>query len=123
MPQHKPFSWKARLISFKYAGRGILTFFKKEHNARIHLAAAILAIVLGVFFHLNTTEWILIAGCIALVWIVEMINTCLEMAMDHFSPEYSESVKHIKDIAAAAVLVAAILAAITGGIIFIPKVF
>jgi len=123
MPQHKPFSWKARLRSFTYAGRGIFTFFKKEHNARIHLAAAIAAVISGFIFHLNGTEWIAILSCIALVWIAEMINTCLEIAMDHFSPEYSESVKHIKDIAAGAVLVAALLALVTGCIIFLPKLY
>jgi diacylglycerol kinase len=118
---HQPFSWKARFKSFVYAGRGILSFFRSEHNARLHLAATFIAAGLGFYCRLTHLEWIAILFCISLVWITEMLNTCVEKSMNHLSPQYSEAVKQIKDIAAGAVLVASIFAAITGCIIFIPK--
>jgi diacylglycerol kinase len=49
-----------------------------------------------------------------------MFNTVIEKIMDHLSPEYHPAVKWIKDVAAGAVLVAAVIALITGCIIFIP---
>jgi diacylglycerol kinase len=59
----------------------------------------------------------------ALVWITEIFNTCIEKVMDFVSPEYHPKVKVIKDIAAAAGLIMAIVAVIAGGMIFIPKLF
>jgi len=59
----------------------------------------------------------------ALVWITEILNTCIEKIMDFVHPEYHPKVKIIKDMAAAAVLIMAIVAVIVGGLIFIPKLF
>ncbi|BAV07833.1 diacylglycerol kinase (ATP) [Filimonas lacunae] len=116
------FSWKARLKSFVYAAQGIRTFFASEHNAWLHLAATVAAITLGFYYDITPKEWICVAGCITLVIVAEMVNTCIEKIMNHLSPEHHENVKQIKDIAAGAVLVAAIFAAITGCILFIPYI-
>ncbi len=115
------FSWKARLKSFTFSWAGIITFVKSEHNAWIHLAATIIAIITGFVLHISPKEWIAISGCITLVWVTEMINTAIEKIMNHLSPGYSIAVKDIKDIASGAVLVAAAFAVITGCIVFIPK--
>jgi diacylglycerol kinase len=117
----QPFSWKARLKSFNYAVRGIAAFMRSEHNAWIHLAASVTVCIAGFYYRLNKTEWIAVLFCIALVWITEMVNTCIEKIMNHLSPQHSEAVKQIKDIAAGAVLVAAVFAAITGCVIFVPR--
>jgi diacylglycerol kinase len=55
-----------------------------------------------------------------MVWITEMLNTVVEKIMDHLSPECHPRVKWIKDVAAGAVLISALVAAITGAVIFIP---
>lgn len=115
------FSWKARFKSFTYAWAGIITFIKSEHNAWIHLAATIIAITAGFVLHIQQGEWIAISGCITLVWVAEMVNTAIEKTMNHLSPERSEAVKDIKDIASGAVLLAAIFAAVTGCTVFIPR--
>jgi diacylglycerol kinase len=117
------FSWIARLNSFRYAGAGILYFFIKEHNARIHLGAAVMVLLLSYYFKISETELLMIIFFIALVWITEMLNTAIERIMDFLSPEIHPAVGIIKDIAAGAVLVASVAACVAGSIIFIPKLF
>jgi len=116
-----PLWWKARLKSFGYAWEGILCFFRNEPNARIHLGATVLVLVLSVTLEMQKWEVIAVVFSIAFVWIAEMINTAIEKAMDFISIEEHPQIKLIKDIAAGAVLVASIAAAVAGGFIFIPK--
>jgi diacylglycerol kinase (ATP) len=115
------FSWKARLKSFKYAWEGIVSFFRLEYNAQIHLAITVLVLVLSITLQLSKWEVIAVVFSIAIVWVVEMINTVIEKMMDFICIERHPQIKLIKDLAAGAVLVAAIAAAIIGCIIFIPK--
>lgn len=117
------FSWKRRAKSFVYAFSGVRSFFKYGHNARIHLAAALLVFLLALIVHISSTDWVVIIFAVALVWITEMINTTLEKSMDMISPEWHPQVKQVKDIAAGAVLVAAVAALSAGCFIFIPKIF
>jgi diacylglycerol kinase (ATP) len=116
------FSWKARGKSFVFAGAGILRFFRAEHNAWIHLGATCVVVVLSLVFHVSRMEAIALVFSVAFVWIAEMLNTAIEKIMDLVSPEYHPKVKVIKDVAAGAVLVAAVAALIAGAIIFIPKI-
>ena len=116
------FSLSARLKSFVYATRGIIDFFKKEHNAQIHLAVTVLVIILSVFLRLNKSETIAVVFSIALVWITEMVNTAIEKTMDFISLKRQPQIRVIKDLSAGAVLIAAIAAVIVGCIIFIPKI-
>jgi diacylglycerol kinase (ATP) len=115
------FSWKARLKSFVYAWEGIVSFFRKEHNAQIHLAATVLVLVLSVTLGINKWEAIAVVFSIAFVWITEMINTAIEKTIDFISIEKHPQIKLVKDIAAGAVLIASIAAVIVGCFVFIPK--
>ncbi len=116
------FSWKARGKSFVFAGRGIIVFFRYEHNARLHLIAFVVVIFSGWFFHLSATECLAVVFSSGLVFITEMINTAVEKSLNLFSPGWNAEVKIIKDIAAGAVLVAAVVSLVTAAIIFIPKI-
>jgi diacylglycerol kinase (ATP) len=116
------FSIRSRIKSFYFAGRGIRRFLQTEHNAWIHLAATIIVIAAAWFFKVSRPEAIALAGAIGLVWVAEMFNTCLERTMDLISKEEHPGIGFIKDIAAGAVLVAAIIAVIIGLLIFIPKI-
>lgn len=119
---HAPvFSVADRLKSFEYAFAGIKTFLVREHNARIHLAATILVITLMILFRIHGTKAVLLIQVTGLVWITEILNTCVENILDHVSPAKHPMVKYIKDISAGAVLVAAITAIFTGAFIFIPE--
>lgn len=115
------FSWKTRLKSFVYAWEGIVSFFKCEHNAQIHLAITFLVLVLSVTLGVNKWEAIAVVFSIAFVWVTEMINTVIEKTIDFISVERHPQIKLIKDIAAGAVLIASLAAVIVGLFIFIPK--
>ncbi|GEP95396.1 diacylglycerol kinase family protein [Chitinophaga cymbidii] len=110
-----------RLQSFAFAFSGLGAFLRSEPNGRIHLVATVAVIILAVVFHCNTGEWALLVIVMAMVWCTELLNTAIEKTMDHLSPDIHPRVKWIKDVAAGAVLVAAIAAAVVGGLIFIPK--
>lgn len=112
-----------RLVSFGYAINGIISFVRSEAHARIHAVATIVVVAAGCWYRITKPEWVWIVLAIALVWATEMINTVAEKIMDHLSPAQHPDVKFIKDVPAGAVLVAAIAAAITGAVVFIPYIF
>ena len=81
-----------------------------------------MVIVAGVTLKINTTEWSVVLILCGLVISLELINTAIENAVDLVTKEYNEKAKNAKDIAAGAVLFSAIIAAIIGFIIFLPKI-
>jgi len=115
------FSASSRLRSFKYAFSGLRTLLLHEHNSRIHLTAALLAVLMGILLHISPLEWTVLVGIIALVIITEILNSALEALADHVSPQFSPVIKMVKDYGAAAVLIASIASGIIGFIIFLPK--
>lgn len=117
----KGFSIGSRLKSFVYAFRGIGYLLRTQHNAWIHLGLTLLAFALGVWFSISQTEWILIILCIGIVFAAESFNTAIEQLCDARFTEYDKRAEIIKDTAAGAVLLVAIAAAITGLIIFLPR--
>jgi diacylglycerol kinase len=118
----KKFSFKSRLASFRFATIGLWSLLKYEHNSRIHLASAIIVVILGIILKLNSFEWSLIIILIGLVFITELLNSALESLADHTNPDWNELIKKSKDYSAASVLVSAIISAVIGAIIFIPKI-
>lgn len=117
------FSISNRVRSFKHALNGIRILFLEEHNARIHLFAILCVIVSGIFFRVSILEWISILLAVGLVFSLELINTTIENLADFVSPDYHDKIKKIKDLSAAAVLVAAVVAFIIGLLIFAPKIY
>lgn len=114
------FSIRKRIQSFKYAFNGIRLLFR-EHNPRIHVAAAALAIILGFSFRISIIEWIIVILLIGLVLAAEAVNSAIERLADRISLEKDPLLGEAKDLAAGAVLFCAIAAAAIGAIIFIPK--
>ena len=74
MTENKRFSIGDRLLSFGFAFQGLITFFKTQHNAWIHLLSAIVVIVLGFVYKVNNTEWCWLIISIAVVFVAEMFN-------------------------------------------------
>jgi undecaprenol kinase len=109
------------LKSFGYSFEGIKHAFKFGPNFRFHLVALILVLLLGWYFSLSAAEWLWISAVSAIVIMAELFNTAIEVLVDLVTPNIHPKAKIVKDVAAAAVLVSAILAAIVGLIIFIPK--
>ena len=114
------FSVSAFLRCIFYAGCGIAHTVKSQRNMQLHLIAATLVFITGLYLRIRLDEWLWIVLAIALVWITELVNSAFEYLCDLVQSEYHTAVKHTKDIAAGAVLVAVITAVIIGLIIFIP---
>lgn len=117
-----PFSVKARFASFKFAFEGIKTLLREEHNARVHLAAALAVILTGLLLNISRHDWGLLILAIALVWITEALNTAVEVVCNLITTERHPLVKKAKDVAAAAVLLSALAAAVVGLLVFVPYI-
>ena len=114
---------KKRFFAFKVAFQGLLLFFREGAHAKIHFLAAWLVVFLGWFFNISKTEWMVSLLCIALVLSLEAVNSAIEYLVDLASPDFHPLAKKSKDIAAAAVLIAAIFALIIGLLIFLPYLY
>ena len=112
-----------RLLSFKFAFKGLQDLFRSQPNARIHLAVAAAVLLIGLWLGLSMTEWAVIGLCIFGVLAAEAFNTALEYLTDLVSPEYHVLAGKIKDAAAAAVLLVAIGTALAGLCILGPKIW
>jgi diacylglycerol kinase len=118
----KKISLTKRLKSFQYAFNGLRILIREEPNARIHIAIALLVILLGFILKISLPEWIAVILCIGSVISLELINSAIENLADFVSPEKHAKIKRIKDLSAATVLIGAVVASIIGLIIFVPKI-
>lgn len=114
------FTFTGRIKSLMYALRGISLMIASQHNAWIHLLITALVFVAGAYFRITRFEWAVIVLSIVTVWAAESLNTAFEFLADVASPEFHPLVEKAKDVAAGAVLIAAIGALIVGIMIFGP---
>ena len=105
--------------SFGFAFKGIQEVWK-ERNFKLHIISTFVAILMGFVFNISSIEWIIVLFCIGLVLSMELVNTAIEEIVNFISPEYHVKAGKIKDLAAAAVLIASIAVFIIALIIFIP---
>jgi len=112
-----------RIKAFRYAFKGAWLLIKKEPSIKVQMVCAVLVTILGFILDISTTEWILQLLSIGLVLSIEGLNTAVEKVADFIHPEYHKKIGDIKDVAAGAVTFAALIAAIIGLIIYIPKLF
>lgn len=108
--------------SFKYAFVGIITSFRKERNMKFHFLIMFLVIILGFLLKISMIEWFICIMWFAVVIGGELFNTAIESTVNIAMPYRNPQAKAAKDISAGAVLMLAIGSAITGLIIFIPKI-
>ena len=111
-----------RLKSFVYALQGLAHLVRTQANARLHLLAAVLVCAAGAYFGLSRAEWLWITVAVTLVWCAEAFNTALEQLADALHPQQHPGIGRAKDVAAAAVLIAAVGAAVIGLLVFVPHV-
>jgi len=116
------FSVKARYKSFRHAFDGLISFFDAQHNAVIHLLMTVVVVLAAVFFDLTSGELLAVILATGLVWSAELFNTAIEKLCDTFSKDFHPSIKFVKDVSAAAVLISAIAALVVGVIVFLPKI-
>ena len=109
------------LRSFAYAFAGVAYIVRTQRNARIELAIGLGAVVLGLWLGLTPLEWAVLVITIALVVVLEWINTSLELAVSLASPERNPAAKAAKDVAAACVLLGATTSVVVGLLLFAPR--
>jgi diacylglycerol kinase (ATP) len=96
---------------------------RSEVHLRFHALATVVVIGLGFYYGITRLEWALVAISVACVWSAELMNTAIEALTDLASPEYHPLAGKAKDVAAAAVLLAAFGALAVGALVFGPKIF
>ena len=101
----------------------MLLLIRTEGSIQVQLGIAVLVTVAGFWFDLSLLEWCIQLLAIGLVMGVEGLNTALEKLADYIQPEHDQRIGLIKDIAAGAVFITALVAAIVGLLIYLPKLF
>lgn len=110
--------------SLEFALQGLKTVYNEERNMRKHIVMGGLAILAGLVFRLNRFEWLWLFLAIFSVIVTEIINTAFENVVDMFTNYHFHPIgKKIKDMAAGAVLLTAVLAVIIGMLLFLPKIY
>ena len=113
-------TYQARLQSVRHALAGLLFVVRNEPNMRIHIAAAVMAVMLGWLLHIDAAEWRWLILAIGLVLGAEVLNTAVEQACNAITRQHNAAIKAAKDAAAGAVLLSAVTAALIGASIFVP---
>ena len=115
VPRRRP---PSLLESFNFAFEGIIHVLRTQRNMRIHFLIAIAVFLAALAFDVSRLELIVLLLSIAFVLITEMVNTAVEAAVDVASTSFDPMAKLAKDIAAGAVLIAAVNALAVGYLVF-----
>lgn len=113
--------FSGRLKSVGFAVKGALKLITTEHSVMVQSSLAVLMIIAGFYFKIDRYEWMMQILAFGLVLGVESLNTAVEKIADFIHPEYHERIGFIKDIAAGAVMFAALAAIAVGLLIYVPK--
>lgn len=116
------FSWLARLRSVRYALTGLVYLLRTQHNAWVHAVASVVVIVTGLSLDLPRHDWLWLVLAMGLVWMAEAFNTALECLADAVTREHHPLIGRAKDVAAGAVLLAAMVAVTIGAFVLAPHV-
>ena len=110
------------LDSFNFAFEGIIHVLRTQRNLRIHFAVAVAVLIFALIVDVTKMELIALLISVTFVLIAEMLNTAVEAAIDIATTSFDPMAKLAKDIAAGAVLIAAINAIAVGYIVFSGKI-
>ena len=119
----KKFSIIQRMKSFTHALDGLVVFYKTTPNAWIQTIIFICVIIMGFYFNITHDEWAMLVFACGLVIMAEAFNTAIEIDIDLTSPNFHPYARDTKDVAAGAVLIAAITSVIIAIFIFGPYVW
>lgn len=114
---------RGRLASFKPALAGLGHVLKTQPNSWVHAFITAGVIALGIWLALDTMQWALIVLAMALVWVTEFMNSALETAIDLVSPDHHRLAKIVKDVSAAAVVLAVLAAVVLGLLVLGPPLW
>lgn len=108
--------------AWKKALNGIWYAVKTQRNIKVQLCIAVVVIICAIIFKLNITECMFLTFATMLVIITEMVNTAIEEAVNLSTKEFHPIAKIAKDVAAGAVVLAALNAVIIAIFIFVSKI-
>ncbi len=108
--------------SFTWAFNGIVYVVRTQRNMQLHIAATVVVLVAGLVLDLSRLEFVAVIAAVSLVLIAEMFNTALEAAVDAIVTDYHPLIRVAKDVAAGAVLIAAVNAVATAYLVFYPHI-
>ena len=112
-----------RIKSVGYAFKGAYLLIKWEASIQVQVFIGIIMTILGFYFKLTPTEWLIQTFTIGLIIAIEGVNTAIAEMADFIHPEQHPKIGLIKDLSAGAVFVFAVVAIIAGCIIYFPKIF
>ncbi|WP_417290155.1 diacylglycerol kinase [Corallibacter sp.] len=112
-----------RLKSIGYAFKGALFLIKTESSIQVQVCIGLVMTGIGYVVGLSSTEWIAQTLTIGIIIAIEGLNTAIEEVANFIHPEHHPKIGLIKDLAAGAVFLFAIIAIIIGAIIYLPKLF
>ena len=113
--------FSGRFKSMGFAIKGAYKLITTEHSVMVQSSLAVIMIIAGFYFDINRYEWIMQILAFGLVLSIEGLNTAVEKIADFIHPEFHDRIGFIKDIAAGAVMFAALAAIAVGMLIYIPK--
>jgi diacylglycerol kinase (ATP) len=113
--------FSGRLKSIGFAFKGAFKLITTEHSVMVQFSLAVLLIIAGFVFDISREEWMMQILAFGLVLGIESLNTAVEKIADFIHPEFHHKIGFIKDIAAGAVLFAALAAIAVGLLIYVPK--
>lgn len=101
-------------MRLRCACAGLLAAWRRERSFRTQAYLAVGAIFVTAVLKPQPAWWALLALAIGLVLATELLNTAIEKLVDHLHPAQHPEIKVVKDVAAAAVLVASLAAVAIG---------
>jgi diacylglycerol kinase (ATP) len=110
-----------RLKSVGFAVKGAFKLITTEHSVMVQFTLSIIMIIAGFYFDIDRYEWMMQILAFGLVLGIESLNTAVEKIADFVHPEFHDRIGFIKDIAAGAVMFAALAAIAIGLLIYVPK--
>ena len=75
----------------------------------------------GPVWRVTALEWCLLVGAIGIVCVAELFNTAIESLARAIAIGHHPRIRDALDVASGAVLLSAIVAALIGGIVFVPR--
>lgn len=108
------------MASFRHAFAGVALLVRSQANARIHLAATVVVVAMGLWLQLPERDWALLTLAMGGVWAAEALNTAIETVVNLVSPEWHPLARDAKDLAAGGVLLATLVAVVIGVLVFAP---
>src|SRR3982750_578900 len=113
-------TFTGRVRSFRCALEGVRVMIASQHNAWLHAIATLIVTATGFYLRLSNSEWCVIVVAMIAVWTAEALNTAFEFLTDVASPEFHPLAQKAKDVAAGAVLLAAMGSVVIGVLVFGP---